>query len=213
LILLLIATSSSSCQKERESETPADSPQELPEKAVVAEVSIASVSLVEDCPDPAPKAAADDKNVDQGARAAEMEVADLESSDSDDARSGYGMPCSQSTMQIAITGQGEASSKLSIVAIRLLGPKGEQLGTMQSRLPTIWKAEGYSAWDEMIMPKTDVKASYKLSAPNWGEVQKKLGGSSYGPLFRVEADIKIDGVTKTLRSSEIVREQIEMIDT
>lgn len=206
-ILLLVATSSSACQKERESETPAETPQELPKK-VVAEVSIASVSLLENCPDAAPKAAADDKAVEHAGLAADMEAAD-----SDEFGTGYAMPCSQSTMQLAITGQGGASSKLSILAIRLLGPKDEVLGTLQPRLPMIWGETSYSPWDETILPKTEVKASYKLSAPDWGEVQKKLGGSSYGPLFRLEADIKIDGETKTLRSSEVTREHTEMIDT
>ena len=82
----------------------------------------------------------------------------------------------------------------------MLGPKGQDLGTLSPRAPTIWKAEGYSAWDEMIMPKTDVKASYKLSAPNWADVQSRLGGSTYGPLYRLEVDIMIGAAREAVRA-------------
>lgn len=197
-LLLLLALGSASCQKEKESKTPVDTPKGLPDKSLVAEVSIASVVILEDCPDT------------DGHSAAVEEMADQDREDSADY---LGMPCSQSSMQIAVTGQGETSSKLKIAAIRLLGPKGQNLGTLVPRAPTIWKAEAYSAWDEMIMPKTDVKASYKLSVPNWTAVQSKLGGSTFGPLYRLEADIMIGDVTKTVRSAEIVREQVEMVDT
>lgn len=197
-LLLLVALGSTSCQKEQEAKTPIDSPKELPEKAAVAEVSIASVSILEDCPD---------------AEADSLTEGDM--ADQDREADGYGgdMPCSQSSMQIAITGQGAASSKLAIKTIRFIGPKGQALGTLAPRAPTIWKAAGYAAWDEMILPKTDVKASYKLSVPNWNEVQQKLGGSTYGPLYRLEADIMIGETTRTVRSAEVVREQTEMIDT
>lgn len=199
-LLLLVALGSASCQKEKEAKTPIDSPKELLEKAAMAEVSIASVSILEDCPDAEADSLTEDDMADQDREA-----------DGD----GYGgdMPCSQSSMQIAITGQGAASSKLAIKTIRLLGPKGQTLGTLAPRAPTIWKAAGYAAWDEMILPKTDVKASYKLSVPNWNEVQQKLEGSTYGPLYRLEADIMIGETTRTVRSAEVVREQTEMIDT
>ena len=203
-ILLLLALGSASCQKEQESKTPSDTPKELPETAVAAEVSIASVTIGEDCPDA------------NGASAAVIEMADQDrEAPPMGASADYAgdMPCSQSSIQIAITGQGDSSSKLSIRAIRFLGPKGQDLGTLVARAPTIWKAEGYSVWDEMVMPKTDVKASYKLSTPSWAEVQSKLGGSTFGPLYRLEADIMIGDVKKTVRSAEITREQVEMVDT
>jgi hypothetical protein len=84
---------------------------------------------------------------------------------------------------------------------------------METRKPKIWKADGYGAWDETILPKTDVKASYKLSLPNWSQVQGKIEGNTYNTMFKLEADIEIDGVPKTIRSGDVVREQTEMIDT
>jgi hypothetical protein len=203
ILAVLTAFSTSACQKERESKTPGDTPKQLPDR--VADVAIASVTILEDCPDSDAKPSADRQSAPSG------DMADNEAD-----MGGYahgGMPCSQSSMQISITGLGDASSQLAIKATRLLGPKGDTVGTLVTRRPKIWKAEGYAAWDETIMPKTDVKASYKLSLPNWSEVQNKIDGSTYNTMFRLEADIEIDGVPKTIRSSEVVREQTEMVDT
>jgi hypothetical protein len=208
LMPLVFALSVASCQKEREQETTVTPGKEQPAKAQVAEVSIASVSLYEDCPEADPKAAADDNRT-----RIDSEAGGMAPGGAADLQQGYGMPCSQSSMQIAITGQGEASSTFRITALRLLGPKGETLSEMQPRMPMIWKADGYAAWDQTILPKTDIKASYKLSSPDWGQVQEKLGSGSYGPLFRLEAELKIDDVSKTIRSSETTRQRIEMIDT
>jgi hypothetical protein len=206
LIALLAAFSTSSCQKERESKGRDETPKELPKNVKVADVAISSVSISEDCPDTEPKAASNAKaapSEDMGVSAEEM-----------DSDSEYGgMPCSQSSMQLAITGQGNSSSQFGIVAIRLLGPKGEFVGTLEPRLPKIWKAKGYAAWDQIIMPKTDVKASYKLALPNWSEVQDKIEGSTYNTIFRLEVDIFIGSVPRILRSSEFVREQSGMVDT
>lgn len=204
IVAVLAAFSSSGCQKEREAKTPpGDTPQQLPDRGAVADVAIASVSILEDCPDS--EALVDSKP--------DPDMADGEADMDMDGFAPGGMPCSQSSMQISITGQGDASSKLAIKATRLLNPKGDAVGTLATRRPKIWQAEGYAPWDETIMPKTDVKASYKLSLPNWTEVQNKIEGSTYNTMFRVEADIEIDGVPKTIRSSEVVREQTEMVDT
>lgn len=187
----------SSCQNESKVEDPAIPPTKVPEKVAaqvpekVAEVAIASVTLLEDCPD-----------------AAKV------TSDSDmDSEEGYIEPCGQSTMQIAVTGQGEASATLEIVEVRLLDPKGSPLEIIKSREPTIWKDNGYTPWDQVVLPKTNVKVSYKLSLGDWSKVEKTLGGSSYGPKFFIEADVEIGGVRKTIRSNKVARVSPEIVDT
>ena len=186
-----------SCQKESKPNEPA-TPQRTPVEEV-AEVIIASVTLLEDC-------------LDEASAVEEKEQA-ADDMDRESMPEGYSEPCRQSTMQFAVTGQGETSANLRIVEVRLLGPKGATLDTLKTRSPSIWQENRYSPWDQVILPKTDVKASYKLSLGNWSKVEQSLGGSSYGPKFLVEADIDIGGVRKTVRSSHVVREPAEMIDT
>lgn len=213
-VLLLVALTSASCQKERRAKPPPETPPSetptwvTPTPVVeMADVSIASASLLFDCPDKDNPGAnkADQDGVSEGEREAPAMGANGEYLASP--------PCSQSSMQITITGQGDKYSRFSLYTIRLVGPKGEALGTLEARAATIWKSGGYTAWDQVIPPKTDVKASYKLSAPDWTLVEKVLGGSSFGPLYRLEADMSIDGFANIVRSAEIVREQSEMIDT
>jgi hypothetical protein len=199
-ILSLSALTLLACQKESKP----DEPVAAAAPAVTsAKVSIASVTMLEDCPDP-------EKDPPEAKASAEAEMEDMVEGDSD--RS-YDPPCVQSTMQLAITGQGDGAAKLVVKEVRLLGPKGDALETIQTRMPTVWQEGGYASWDEMVPAKTDIKASYKLSPPNWNETEKKLGGSSYGPAFLLEADIEVGGVVQTMQSGQVVREPVEMIET
>jgi len=213
-LFALTALAASACQKESKPTDPVappTAPVEVPEVIEVAEVAIASVTMLEDCPDPAKVEAATEKEQRPEAKRAQGAVAQDEMEG--DSAYGYVEPCGQSTMQIAVTGQGDFSSKLKLVEVRLLGPNDEILGIIAARSPTIWNNNGYLPWDQVVQPKTDVKASYKLSLDNWGKIEKNLGRSSYGPMFLIEADIDIGGVRKTIRSSQAPREPMEMIET
>jgi hypothetical protein len=205
-IIALTALTAASCQKESKPIDPATQPTTPIEKPVIvnpAVVTIASVTMLEDCPDADPVEAKE-------ARAVTEPEGEMAEGKRDER---YAEPCAQSTMQLAITGQGESSSKLKIVALRLVGPDGKTLDTLEARSPTIWKDNAYVPWDQMVLPKTDVKASYKVSIGNWSKVEKALGGSSYGRMYVVEADVEIAGVRGTIRSSKATREPVEMIET
>ncbi len=198
--IVTIAVSSllvSSCQKETKPTDPATPKDPIVDE--VGEVAIASVTLLEDCPDAV-----------SGSQEVREYAGDM---DRESMTEDYVEPCRQSTIQFAVTGQGATPADLRIVALRLLGPNGATLDTLKTRSPSIWRENGYAAWDQVVPPKTDVKASYKLSLGNWSKVEKSLGGSSYGPVFVIEADIEIGSLRKTIRSSQVVREPVEMIDT
>ncbi len=206
-IIGIAALSTVACQKESSTSTPpTPTPTPAPVPVVLAEVAVASVTVQQDCPDPQPaKPAAMEKSM--AAPSEDMDEA------MGDVSENYVAPCTQSSLQIAITGQGETSSEFSIKEVRILGPKGKTLDVIGSRLPTIWKDNTYVPWNQVILPKTDVKASYKLGFRGWRTVEETLGGSSYGPAFIVEADVEVGGTTKTIRSAPVIREPEEMIQT
>tara|TARA_R110002096_G_scaffold16898_7_gene57852 strand:- start:5726 stop:6340 length:615 start_codon:yes stop_codon:yes gene_type:complete len=198
-ILTICAMATISCQKENATaespRTPAPAPLPLPAPLPVAnaDISIASVTLLEDCPD-----AADDN--DSAGASMDMEE-------------GYVQPCRQATMQIAITGQRDASASFAIKEVRLLGPDDAVLGIVKAREPSLWSGSGYAAWDQRVVPGPAIKASYKLSLGDWNSIEKALGKNSYGPLFVIEADIAIGATPLTIRSGKVAREPTEMVDT
>jgi hypothetical protein len=194
-ILTICAMAAISCQKENAAAPtpPTNPPAPTPVPVAAADVSIASVTILEDCPD------------------APSESAGVtEDSDSEE---GWVQPCRQSTMQIAIRGQGDVASNFAVREVRLLGADDAILGVVKTRGASLWNGTRYSQWDQTVAPSTDVKASYKLSLGDWSAIEKALGKSSYGPLFVIEADVSIGAVPLTIRSSKVAREPVEMIDT
>jgi hypothetical protein len=192
----------------------------------LATVTIASVQMIQDCPEQDATPAAGPRPA-PGAPAAPMPPAD-EGVRQDESRAARGasvagkpgyapirQPCTQSTMQLSFTGQGPTSAKVKIEAVRVLAASGDELGTVNARLPTAWKQDGtYQTWDETIAPETDVKASYKLSVPNWNDVEAKLGDRNpFETKFVLEVDVEVGGELQTVRSPEFVREHPHVIVT
>lgn len=176
---------------------------------------------MEDCPDPvqaepAKAAPAEGKSMQKPVEAKgaleerEAPQGDMAEGDSDR----YSRPpCSQSTMQFAIGDSGDNAFQFAVGEIRVLDIGGKRIGVVKSRMPTLWKAEGYASWNEMVAPNTEVKASYKLSLPTWDDPNRPAGNSNHGLSFILEADVTIDGVSKTVRSNPVVPEPVEMIET
>lgn len=158
-----------------------------------ANVAFSSVQMLEDCPDPAPATPA--------------------SGMSPDDSSAVYQDCMQSTIQIAFAAQGEGSSQIALREVRLATPEGKVLGTIAHRLPTVWQDNGYVTWDQVLPGDTELKAAYKITPPNWQEVEKMLGTGSYGEMFVLEMDVEIGGVMKTLRSSQFTRQQPMAVPT
>ncbi len=225
--LLSFVVMLAACQKEKKTEpVPEPTPPEVP-KLVVASASIASVQMLEDCPDPkaaagapaSPKAQeAEQAPAKRRAPAESMPASIAPSSDSlgpgavgNKAR--YAPPCQQSTMQVSFAGQGPSSSKVVLKELRLLTPDGKSLGILKARLPTVWDESVYAPWDEVVQAGKDINVSYKITPPNWGEVEGVLGSPSHGKMFVLEADVEVGGETQTVRSIQFTRIQPQMMPT
>lgn len=122
--------------------------------------------------------------------------------------------CTQSRVQLSLANSGKTVGTIKIVAARLFQPgKSAVLGTMQTRKPANWSTPGaYVGWDETVPAGEAVKASYKLSQPDWSKINAKLG-NTYGQMFELELDIEIDGVKQTVRSPEFSREEPHVVVT
>jgi hypothetical protein len=116
-----------------------------------------------------------------------------------------GSYCQQSNVQIAFTSSdGASSAKIEIVAVTLHDAgDGTELDQLETSNPQKWSTSGgYSAWDETIAPKTDLKASYTLSSPAWST----MSDQSYSRKFRLRVTVKIDGTQVVLQSAILSRE-------
>ena len=210
--------------------TPTPTPTPTPEPRAEVQVAIASVQLAQDCPDPATDAAATPAKVDQAyapppPATAAQEIAPARSASRmapgaalpGSGGGGWSPPCVQSTMQLSLANIGDRGGKLEIKAVRLLDAQSKRvLGPMTSRKPSEWNPEGtYRPWNEEVAPRSNIKAAYRLAAPDWGRVQSDLGATVdlYSRPFVIEIEVAVDGRTQTLRSAEVLREQIHMIAT
>ncbi|MBL4633966.1 MAG: hypothetical protein JKY56_08840 [Kofleriaceae bacterium] len=164
-----------------------------PETKASLKLSISSVYMVADCPEkPAAK-------VPMKSKRAKGEL-------------GVRRPrCTQSTLQLSVDGA-LAGSKINIGAIQILAEDGGNLGEIGSREPTIWTDGGYGPWDE-ILGAGQHRIAYKISVPNWSEVEAKIGGTSYGPMFFLEIQVESGGAVQTIRSPGFPRSRVAMIKT
>ena len=168
-------------------------------------VAIASVQLLDDCPDPpaaqvaAPAAAS---------RAAAGESMQKRSSD-------YVEQCAQSTVQLAV--HSDRPGMLRIEALRVLDPRTQKrVGTTTLRQPTQWSTGGsYVPWNERVTADRDLQISYKLGALDLAQASE-LAGPTFNPYmgpFVLELDVSIDGVRQTIRSPEFGRQPPEIMVT
>jgi hypothetical protein len=179
-------------------------PEEAAAPAAQLRATIASVQLLEDCPDPEPAPAK---------RAAAKPSEEWVPHAKEARRS-----CAQSTMQLALAHDGRDAQRIEIVAVRLVLAGGDEvLSTVASRGPSKWNDAGaYEAWDERVPVGAEIKVSYKISPPNWAEVQQKLvgkRGDTFDQRYIVEVDLKMGGTTTTVRSAELARERPHVMVT
>ncbi len=122
--------------------------------------------------------------------------------------------CQQSSMTIqlkAAAGTGDVA--VEIVAVRVISEvAASNRDELMSREPTVWNASSqvYQSWDERLDAGAMISAQYKLSAPDWaaltaGDNTRKAGGGS-GDTYRVEVDLIIDGVQRTITLGGVSRE-------
>lgn len=205
-------------QPKVDSGTP-EQPETPPVAATTTKITVASVQMIQDCPDPEPEPApADAPSAERAApmpaQPAPGAVARSQPHQAGDVAPGdsFRQPCDQSTVQLALETDGDAPVTVEIKAVRILS-KGKAVGELASRKPTLWRDNGYQPWDQTVAPGTPVKASYKLSMPSWSEVEQAIGTSSFGHMFTLEIDVAVDGQLQTVSSPEFPREEPHVIVT
>lgn len=171
---------------------PVDNGQLTSANGLSVEATIASVTLGDECGS-------------SGAPAQGDVAGRCASDESGFAPSGCGGGCQQSNVQISFTSSdGSGAAKIEIVSVTLHDAgDGSELDQLETSNPQRWSTSGgYSAWDQTIAPKTELKASYTLSSPAWST----MSDQSYSRKFRLRVTVKIDGTQVVLQSAILSRE-------
>ncbi len=197
-------------------ETPPPTPKvEAPR--VQLRAMIASVQLVQDCPDPpadaAPAAA-------MPASAAQPVMRERPAGDVAPGAAlpghgrGWSQPCTQSTVQLALSHDGAGDLPFRVTAARVTtAANGKAIATLAVRAPSVWNDDGrYVAWNESLPRARELKVSYKLGAAAGAQLEDALGPDD-GTRLVLELDVTFEGRTITLRSPEFQREQPHVIVT
>jgi hypothetical protein len=191
---------------------PTPEPEPEPEPTPIAtspvtrlQVAIASVQLLENCPDPAPE-----KEAPGAAITAEPAMQEPAARSSMKRPGGFRRMCSQSTVQLSV--QADGVQPFKIEAVRVLAANGKKaIGSTQLRMPTTWDdASGtYGAWQEYTATGKDLKVSYKMGDLEFTPAADKLSGDKFntfsGP-FLLEIVVSAGGKRRTVRSPEFTRE-------
>jgi hypothetical protein len=188
---------------------------ETPPAKPKAKVSVASVQMIQDCPDTEVEAppseggsASQEKSASMPApgAVAKRRSADVAEGDS------FRQPCDQSTMQLAFEALGDQPVSVEIKAIRIMSDC-KSVGEVASRKPKIFVDSVYQAWDQRVTPGGPVQASYKLAMPAWDKVETAIGKSSFGHMFTLEIDVAVDGTIMTVSSPQFPRDEPHVIVT
>lgn len=195
---------------------PNPDPAPLPEPQTASiTAAIASVQLIEDCPDPAPAPAAGGVAKPTVDAASEMpRASQMKRGPSGDSNGTWQRPCSQSMVQLAL--RSDVAGTFRIDAVRVIDPKTQKVaGTGKLRAPTRWDDGTYAPWDGRVVVKTDLKISYKFAEPDLSRAAEQVGPdfNTYGGPFILELDVAVDGHRQTIRSSEFYREPPHMVVT
>jgi len=178
--------------------TPPVTPRPVSDTPAAVTVAVASVQLLQDCPDDRSTAAGQRSN--DGASASMSQVQGKRRA-----------PPSGCSLNLSLTNAGGRAGQLRVMRVRLLDGNGRrELATVASRTPTRWDTEGYVAWDERVAGNTTSQVAYSLADAKW-----KRGGASdlYLKPYIVEVEVVIDGRKQTVRSAEFVPASDGMIQT
>ena len=140
----------------------------------LSDLSIASVTLADDCgtgPTAEPPVAEAGSMQQPAGPAGERESM---SKGSARASMSGDRACEQSSVQLRVANGTTAASAISIKKVEVLTESGDVIGELQWRTPSRWVDDAYQAWDEQVAPSQVLQVSYSLTAP--GPV---LPGSTY----------------------------------
>lgn len=158
---------------------------------IAVEASISSANLAQDC---------------ATSRSSGAALARCAAPDGGAADSACGSLCRQSSMQILVRATGEGVAQVTVARVRLLDAStGAFLQDLTSRGPQVWvDPNGYRAWDGNVTAGQTLRTSHALSAPNWFAFTRPA--DQYSRTYRIEVILRVDGVERTVLSSELMRE-------
>lgn len=124
---------------------------------------------------------------------------------------GCGGYCQGSNVQIAFTSTaGTKGATVEIVSVTLHDAQtGKLVDTLKSSKPQEWNGNGYAAWDQVVPPASELKASYDLTSPAWSTLNGSDSArttNAYSTAYTLDVTLRIDGVEVTLESVAVNRE-------
>lgn len=158
------------------------------ESALEVDASIAAVTLGDDC-----------------AGAGEDSGPGLIGGDCDGDGCGFG--CTQTGMRLRVVAAETGDPvPFEVLTVRMYTMEGALADELSSRNPRQFTEEGYVAWEQMIRATDDLAVSYDLDAPDWSSIGSGVAHRTYGMSFRIEVDMRIDGIVQTLEFEPASRE-------
>jgi hypothetical protein len=191
---------------------PTGTPPGDPPRSGNVRVAIASVQLLDDCPDPVPAAS----DASAGATMSAPESASRAKPTAGPAIGKARWSCAQSTVQLSV--RADFAGQLRIEAVRVLDATSTRTaGSTTLRGPTVWSdANGtYAPWNERTVAGTDLRISYMLGNLDLSRAAELVGPqfNAYMGPFLLEIDVSVDGKRQTIRSGEFSREPVEVMVT
>lgn len=180
-------------------------PDDSPGAPASIRVAIASVQLLDNCPDPA----------EQKPRPEGAEEERAARPDGDSAQMAK-RACAQSTVQLAL--RSDRAGPFRIEAVRVLEAAGKRVaGSSTLRGPTQWGAQTstYQRWDERVAAGEDLQISYKLGELDLSAAGELVGDrfDTYAGPFMLELDVSVGGERRTIRSPEFGRQRDDLVET
>jgi hypothetical protein len=117
---------------------------------------------------------------------------------------GCGGLCRQSSVQLDIVSRDESAADFRVVAVRLYDSAGQLAHTLTTSAPTKWSGSGYTQWDEVIAPLSNLKAKYDLSSPDYSSTDSSRL-APYAP-YKTQVDVEVNGRLRTLNGPDAYRE-------
>lgn len=115
--------------------------------------------------------------------------------------------CTQTGVRLHLEAAADGPAvPFEVLRVRMYTMDGALVDELSGRNPREFAEDGYGPWDEMIAPGADLSVSYDLDAPDWASIGGGDEWETYGMSFRIEIDVRVDGVERTLEFEPASRE-------
>ena len=184
-------------------------PPVAPDTPAAVTIAVASVHLLQDCPDDQATAEAKGPRGRGSASSSDDESQMQQKSVMRVDGKPMPPPPPGCLLNLSLTNSGGREGQIRVERVRVLEGKRE-LARVVSRKPTRWNSEAYVPWDERVPGNATTQVAYSLANAQWKR------GSALDLAFKpyvVEVVVTIDGRKQTVRSAEFVPVSHDMIQT